>query len=159
MHEIKTQIDIDAPAAVVWSILADFAAYGRWNPLIPGVLGRAGEGRRIEITAAGANGRRQSARPTIVRLRENREMQWVERWRLPGMFSAERRFRIELRSRGVRFHYIEKRGGLWALLSSAGVARLQPGVAAMARALKERAERMVSSHGTVAAASTAVPAV
>jgi hypothetical protein len=109
MSQLKTQIDIDAPAAIVWSILSDFAAYGRWNPLIRDVLGRAGEGRRIEITATGGDGRSQNTQPLIARLRENREMQWVDGWRLPGLFTAERRFRIELRSRGVRFHFTTAR--------------------------------------------------
>jgi hypothetical protein len=159
MSQLKTQIDIDAPAAIVWSILADFAAYGHWNPLIRGVMGRASEGRRIEITATSAAGRKENAKPLIVRLRENREMQWVERWRLPGMFASERRFRIELRSSGVRFHYSETRSGMMALLtSSVGLGRLQPGLAAMAAALKTRAERMVAGNGalltTPAGAST-----
>jgi hypothetical protein len=154
MSEHKTQIDIDAPAAVVWSILADFAAYGRWNPLICAVLGRPGEGRRIEISEA-SGGRPRSARPLIVRLRENREMQWVEHSRLPGMFSSERRFRIELRSRGVRFHYIERHGGVLSLLP--GSAGPSPGIAAMAKALKQRAERMVSAHGALSAAAVAAP--
>lgn len=138
MRETRTFVDIDASAAVVWGILTDFNAYGRWNPLIRGVLGRASEGRMIEIQLRAGSGS-ASARPTIVRLREFREMQWLESWRLPGLYSSDRRFRIELRSSGVRFHYSERCGGVLALLRGR---RAEPAraAAAMNTALKQRAE-------------------
>lgn len=148
MEEIRTHVDIDAPAAVVWSILANFPAYGRWNPLIRGVLGRASEGRTIEIRTRHARGEK-STRPTIVRLRENRELQWIEQSRLPGLYAAERRFRIEMRSHGVRLHHSERASGLLAW--TARRPRLSPAaLEGMNRALKQRAE-----HGGQAAARAA----
>ena len=148
MEEIRTHVDIDAPAAVVWSILANFPAYGRWNPLIRGVLGRAAEGRTIEIRTRHARGEK-STRPTIVRLRENRELQWIEQSRLPGLYAAERSFRIEMRSHGVRLHHSERASGLLAW--TARRPRLSPAaLEGMNRALKQRAE-----HGGQAPARAA----
>lgn len=145
MRETKTHIDINAPAAVVWAILADFGAYGRWNPLIRGVLGRASEGRTIEIKLRTEAGTDVNVRPRIVRLREFREMRWLDSWRLPGLFSTERRFRIEQRSSGVRFHHVEKLGGV-----------LRPffkkpnGLETMNDALKVRAERASTDRSPAA---------
>ena len=46
MLAISTAIDIDAPAARVWDVLTDFAAYPRWNPFIRRVgPGQGGPGR------------------------------------------------------------------------------------------------------------------
>jgi hypothetical protein len=39
MQEVHTPIDIEAPASLVWAILADFRTYGRCNPLVRGILG------------------------------------------------------------------------------------------------------------------------
>lgn len=34
MKEIYTEIEIDAPASIVWSIITDFEDFTRWNPFI-----------------------------------------------------------------------------------------------------------------------------
>lgn len=35
MFTIDRQLEIDAPVAVVWNVLTDFARYGEWNPFVP----------------------------------------------------------------------------------------------------------------------------
>ena len=40
-HELITRIEIAAPVERVWSILADFTQYPRWNPFIRSVSGIA----------------------------------------------------------------------------------------------------------------------
>lgn len=148
MQEITSHIDIAAPAWLVWAILADFRTYGRWNPLIRGVLGRPVTGRRIEIRVRTSSGTDVNARPTISRVQEPREMKWVENWRVPGLFSSERRFRIEALPDGsVRFHHGERVHGL--LVTMLGLRRrmrTMPGFNAMNNALKQRAER-AWAHG------------
>lgn len=151
MNDIKTYIDIDSAAWVVWSVLADFASYGRWNPMIQGVLGRPAEGRVIQLKLRTDRGGSVSTRPTIVRLRENREMQWVERSLLPGGFFLERRFRIELRSRGVRFHHSIRRGGLLSMLYRSPTASPRKSADAMNSALKHRVEQIVVPGASPAA--------
>lgn len=143
MQQLETHIDIHAPASLVWAILADFRAYKRWNPSIRGILGRPATGAQIEVSLRSLQGSDFRIRPTIVRVREAKELRWVERWTLPGFFSSERRFRIEpLPQGGVRFHHDEHVKGIMArLLPGRGHVRGQSGFDAMNAALKQRAER------------------
>jgi hypothetical protein len=143
MRQVQTHIDIEAPAALVWAILADFGMYRRWNPLIRGVLGRLGIGRQIEVRLREPSGADVGARLTIIDIREDREMKWQERWAVPGLFASERRFWIEPLSKGgVRFHHDEHmRGIMVPLLRRRRRLRGASGFDAMNTALKQRAER------------------
>jgi hypothetical protein len=154
MGETRSQIDIAVPAALVWVILADLGLYGRWNPLIRGILGKAEAGRRIEISLLSSTGSRIRTQPTIVHLREEREMRWCERWRVPGLFASERRFSIEsLPQGGVRFHHSERTDGiLVSLLGYRRRSRSKTAFDAMNTALKLRAERAWARQGTASAA-------
>jgi hypothetical protein len=144
MTETRSEVDIDVPAALVWGILADFRAYGRWNPLIRGILGHPVPGGTIEISLRTSTGQEMRSRPTVVFVREEREMKWLDRWRIPGLFTSERRFRlVPLAHGGVRFHHEERaQGMLVSLLGLRRRVRGQPGFDAMASALKQRAERV-----------------
>jgi hypothetical protein len=143
MRQIQTHIDIKAPASLVWAILADFGTYRRWNPLIRGVLGRLKAGAEIEVRLRSSQGNDVSVRSTIVHAREPRELRWLDRWSVPGLFSSERRFRIEsLPEGGVRFHHGEQAQGIMVpLLLNRRRLRGKAGLDAMNTALKQRAER------------------
>jgi len=141
MRQIHTQIDIEAPAPVVWAILADFGMYRRWNPLIRGILGHAESGRQIEVRFASPPGADIAARLTIVYLRKDQAMTWIEWWAVPGLFASERRFRLEPLPGGVRFHHGEQvRGIMVPLLGQRRRLRRRAGFDAMNAALKRRAE-------------------
>jgi hypothetical protein len=152
MRQVHTYIDIHAPAYLVWAILADFGTYRRWNPLIRGVLGRLTTGAEIEVRLRSLQGNDISIRSKIVRAREPRELRWLDRWTMPGMFSSERRFRIEsLPEGGVRFHHGEQVQGLMApLLTQRRQMRNKSALDAMNTALKQRAERAYSNTPTTA---------
>lgn len=152
MRQVQTYIDIRAPASLVWAILADFGTYRRWNPLIRGVLGRPTTGAEIEVRLRSLQGNDVSIRSKIVRAREPRELRWLDRWTVPGMFSSERRFRIEsLPEGGVRFHHGEQVRGLMApLLTQRRQMRSKSALDAMNTALKQRAERAYANVPTTA---------
>jgi hypothetical protein len=143
MQQTLTHIDIAAPASLVWAILADFGRYGRWNPLIRGVLGRVAAGARIEVRLTSGKGEEVSFHSTIVHAREPRELHWREQWTVPGLFASEHRFRIEpLPEGGVRFHHGEKVSGILVpLLLQRRRLRGKYAFDAMNIALKQRAER------------------
>jgi hypothetical protein len=153
MREVHTYIDIEAPAYLVWAILADFGTYQRWNPLIRGILGHPTTGATIEVRLRLPEGNDVSIRSTILRAREPRELRLLDRWAVPGMFSSERRFRIEsLPAGGVRFHHGEQVNGIMApLLAKRRQLRTESALDAMNTALKQRAERAYAN--TPAAAS------
>ena len=44
--EIRTEVEIAAPAAEVWRTLTAFADYGEWNPFITQLSGELREGQR-----------------------------------------------------------------------------------------------------------------
>ena len=44
---VHTEIEIEAPAARVWDIITDFAAYPEWNPMIPRINGAPRVGSQV----------------------------------------------------------------------------------------------------------------
>ena len=48
-HDIRAEIDIEAPPAEVWRHLIDLAAYRDWNPFIPAAAGRPEVGQRLSL--------------------------------------------------------------------------------------------------------------
>jgi hypothetical protein len=142
MTKTRSQVDTGEPAALVWAILSGFRTCGRWNSLIRGILGHPVSGRQVEIGIRSSSGRESRSRPTVVVIGEAREMKCRERWRLPRLFSSERRFRIEpLPQGGVHFHHDERVPGIpVTLIGLRRRMRGKPGYDAMNNALKLRAE-------------------
>lgn len=48
-RELRSEIDIGAPAERVWEVLTDFEALPEWNPFLIRASGRLVEGERIEV--------------------------------------------------------------------------------------------------------------
>jgi hypothetical protein len=153
MREIATHIDIEAPAGLVWAILADFKMHRRWNPFMRGILGRPETGAAVDITLRGGAGNDVHIHSRLVNVREPREMRWLESWAVPGLFLSERRFRIEsLPAGGVRFHHSERVQGMMVpLLFRRRRLRANDGFRAMNVALKQRAERAWSQKALAVA--------
>lgn len=49
---LEDQVQIDAPADVVWQVLADVHGWGGWNPVYPEAKGSIGVGDAIALTIA-----------------------------------------------------------------------------------------------------------
>jgi len=147
VQQVQTHIDIEAPASLIWAILADVGRYQRWNPLIRGIHGHIRTGAQIEIRLNLPGGEEVRVRATIVYVREERELRWRDRWALPGLFSSERRFRFEQLPHGrVRLYHGERAQGILVpLLTKRRRLRGEAGFDAMNIALKQRAERASSS--------------
>ena len=141
VREIDTEIEIDATAARVWDVLADFGAYPRWNPFLLSVVGTPTTGRRIRFWFELPRGFRAPACATVLRAEPEKELRWAGS--VPGLFRAEHYFVIERAGvAGLRFRHGEIFSGLllplvWPILRSRG----REVYDAMNRALKERAER------------------
>jgi hypothetical protein len=142
MTEIRNTIEIEASAALVWSVLTDLPGYRDWNPFIVRASGRLAVGGALDVTFAPPGGRSMQFRPVIVRLEPERELAWAAKLLVPGLFDGEHAFRIEpLDARRVRFEQVASFAGMVVpLLPWKTGPGLRAGFASMVTALKIRAE-------------------
>lgn len=144
MHEIATEIEINASASRVWSVLTDFPAHADWNPFVREISGepRAGARLRIEICPPGGKGMR--FRPTVLVATPGEELRWLGRLLIPGLFDGEHYFRIvPLAPDHVRFVHGERFSGLLVGLAKSSLdSGTRAGFMAMNSALKSRAESL-----------------
>src|SRR5664279_4409772 len=98
MHRVDTQIEINASAERVWSILMDFPDHARWNPFVRSIEGPATVGGSLSvcIQPPGSNGMR--FRPTVLAVEPKREFRWKGKLLIPGLFDGEHFFMLEPKS-------------------------------------------------------------
>lgn len=143
MRTIHTEIGVLAPAALVWELVIDFAGWSRWNPFLR-VKGEPLVGERLEVTITPPGKRQVKMNPRVVRLDQGREMRWLGRALIPGIFDGEHGFRVVPEDAGrSRFEQFEAFSGLLApiLVPRIGKAT-ETGFVAMNRSLKREAERL-----------------
>ena len=56
MHEIRAEIDINAPKDEVWDIWVGFEKWGEWNPVVNKANGKRAVGECVNITLANPDG-------------------------------------------------------------------------------------------------------
>ncbi len=49
-HRVEAVVDIDAPLATVWQVMADGDRYGEWNPFVVRMRGRLAVGERLTLS-------------------------------------------------------------------------------------------------------------
>jgi hypothetical protein len=112
-NEIRSETVIEGTAAEVWEVLADFARYREWNPGFEKAEGRAAVGETLHLTFAKEGGRGMKMHPTVLVAEPGRELRWLGRLWLPGIFDGEHRFEIqEIEPGRVRFVQSERFSGL-----------------------------------------------
>jgi hypothetical protein len=143
MHEITTQIEIEATPETVWSILLDFPSYPEWNPFVRSITGVAKVGDRLAILVQPEGGKGMTFRPTVLTVIPNQELRWLGRLLLPGIFDGEHYFKISrLAPRRVKFVHGERFSGvLVPFVKSRLDGGTKTGFLAANQALKARAER------------------
>ena len=144
MIEIRTDIGIEAPAAVVWRTLLDFPAHSAWNPFITAISGNAIPGERLSVHIQPASGKGMSFKPTVLRATRNEELRWRGQFLMPGIFDGEHYFQLHESSPGhTSFVHGERFSGLLVhFAKSALQGPTRSGFERMNRALKERAESL-----------------
>ena len=144
MHEIRTDIEIAAAPERVWEILTDFESYPRWNPFIRHITGSLDSGSRLTVRIEPPGGTGMTFRPTVLVAQRPRELKWVGRLVVRGLFDGEHRFLIEPRSNGqVSFSHSETfRGLLVPLLRRRLDLNTRQGFLEMNTALKRLAEKV-----------------
>jgi len=137
---LATAIDIDATAAATWRVLVDFAAYPKWNPFIRRIEGESRVGARLRVTAQPGDRRPMTFKPTVVVAEPERELRWLGRVLVPGVFDGEHAFVIEQKQGGCRLRHEESFRGLLVPLFGGMLGDTERAFVAMNEALKRRVE-------------------
>jgi hypothetical protein len=139
-RRIATAIDVDAPAAAIWRVLIDFPAYPEWNPFIRRIVGEARVGARLEVTVQPAGRKPMTFRPTVLVANPDRELRWLGRVLLPGIFDGEHAFIIDTQAQGCRLRHEETFSGLLVPAFGAMLDDTARSFVELNAALKRRAE-------------------
>jgi hypothetical protein len=141
VRRLATAIDIAASPAVVWRVLTDFASYPEWNPFIRRLTGEPRVGARLEVTAQPAGRKAMTFKPTVLVADPERQLRWLGRVLMPGVFDGEHAFIIETTPAGCRLRQEEDFGGVLVPLFGTMLRDTAKSFEAMNLALKQRAER------------------
>jgi hypothetical protein len=101
-HEIRAEIDIEAPPAEVWRHLVDLAAYPDWNPFIPAASGVPEVGRKLSLRLQPPGSRGLAIRPTVTAATEPSVFEWLGHLVVPGLFDGRHRFELSPTPTGTR---------------------------------------------------------
>jgi hypothetical protein len=138
---LKTKLDIDAAPEAVWAVLGDLPSYSEWNPFIRQARGTVAAGERLALELQPTRGRAMRFRPTVRVAEPDRELRWVGRLLLPGLFDGEHRFTLEPVAGGTRLVQEERFTGLLVPFLARSLRRgTLPGFELMNEALKQRVE-------------------
>lgn len=139
---IKTEIEIDAPAAEVWKELANTSAYPEWNPFVRSISGELEVGEKLQVTVGADDSTQMDFTPDVLVASENEELRWVGRLGFKGIFDGEHYFILKETDQGTTvLHHGETFTGLLGYPLLALIREdTQNGFLAMNEALKSRAE-------------------
>jgi len=141
MRELRREIDIDAPPSAVWAVLTDTGSYSDWNPFIRRVSGDLREGAKLEVRIEPPGGRTMTFKPIVLTVENERELRWLGRLLLPGLFDGEHIFRIEALGEGrTRFTQAERFSGILVRAFGTTLEKTELGFEQMNTALKAQAE-------------------
>ncbi len=143
-REVHAQVEIRAPAALVWKILTEFPAYDIWNPYIYPVRGDLRPGGVLDVTLHTEDGALRYE-PAVLTVQPTHLLSWGGR--IPGgMFERVQTFTLEeLKPDRVRVTSRERFQGYLLPLYGRMPDDARRGLEAMTRALRDRAELLTLS--------------
>lgn len=142
MMQISTEIMINSPAEKVWGILTDFEKYPEWNPFIRKISGDLTVGGKLDVYMKPPGIKGMRFLPIIIALDENKELRWLGKLFMRGIFDGEHIFSIEkISDNRVKFIHAEKLKGILVPVFAGNLkSRVLEGFREMNQALKDRAE-------------------
>ncbi|MEI9935846.1 MAG: SRPBCC domain-containing protein [Pseudomonadota bacterium] len=139
--EIRSELEIAAPAAEVWGILTDFPRYQEWNPFITELKSDGGVGSPLRLLLSLPQGRDYRLKATLLRMEVNDELRWRAHLLFPGLFDGEHFLRVQaLDVQRTRFVQGENFSGALLRFSGRTLTQVARGFDYMNEALKRRAE-------------------
>ena len=113
-----------------------------WNPFIRSIAGRPEKGSRLAVEIALPRKGRMRFKPVVLAAIPGRELRWLARLPVPGIFDGEHFFLLEPGGEGgTRFIHGETFSGLLVGLLGGTITAAEEGYGVMNAALKQRAER------------------
>jgi hypothetical protein len=91
---IEHRVGIQAPAEVIWEVIADLKNWGQWSTLYPAASGDIRIGGVLELTLALPGQQPQQLRPTVLDWVPNEQLHW-KLTLLGGLVKTLRYFEIE----------------------------------------------------------------
>jgi hypothetical protein len=140
--QLRTEVEIDREPEQVWQVLSDFRRYAEWNPFIQSVDGELAVGARLAVIETPPNGSERSYRATLTVLDPGRELRWLGKFWVSGLFDGERF--VQLRATNTGGTRVVNAGDFRGfLVKHMGNALTQTarGLVGMNEALKRRVER------------------
>jgi len=138
---VERSIDIDASPEAVWKVLIDLVRYPEWNPFLSRIVGPLIPGGRLSVDFGGRDSRKMTMRPRVLVVSPGRELRWLGKLGIGGLFNGEHSFRIEPASPStVRFVQSERFTGLLVPLLGRVIRQAASGFEEMNSALKSRVE-------------------
>jgi hypothetical protein len=141
MREILTEIEINASAEKVWSVLSDFERFPEWNPFVIKVEGKPLKGETLKIDVQLPDSLKLKFTPEVLVAEPNKELRWVGTMPL-GMFSGEHFYKIEAidekRSRFIHGEYFK--GWFVPVIFALAGKQTEKGYLLMNEAIKKRVE-------------------
>ena len=105
-HEIRSEIDIEAPPEAVWAQLAHLGGYEEWNPFITRAEGTAEVGQRLSLRMQPPGGRAMTFRPTVTAASRGSVLEWLGHLGVPGVFDGRHRFELSATPTGT--HLVQR---------------------------------------------------
>jgi hypothetical protein len=141
MQTLDAAIEIEAPAERVWEVITDFAAYPQWNPFIIRAAGIPVDGARLKVTIRAPGYRPVTFRPRVLRAVSGRQLTWLGRTFIPGLFDGRHSLTVEdLSESRSRFRTHEEVTGILLPVLGKVMHASQRGFEELCTAVKARAE-------------------
>ncbi|MEZ4721394.1 MAG: SRPBCC domain-containing protein [Flavobacteriales bacterium] len=143
MRHLQTEITIHATPEAVWKVLTDFENFPNWNPFIKSINGNQSVGGKLTVQIQPPDEKSMTFNPTVLVYEPMKELRWIGKGPIPGLFSGEHYFIIEDQLNGsVKFTHGEHFSGILVGFMKKMLDRTEIGFQSMNEVLKKQCEKV-----------------
>jgi hypothetical protein len=143
MKKIETEILIQAPIDLVWTVLTDFDSYPGWNPFVRSIRGIKSVGEILEVQIQPPGGKGMTFRPEILKFDLEKEFRWKGKLLVRGVFDGEHYFILEKKGeKATQLIHGEVFTGILVSLLSGTLTKTGDGFRLMNEAIKAKCEQL-----------------
>ncbi|MDF3065614.1 MAG: hypothetical protein K0R38_1215 [Polyangiaceae bacterium] len=139
--ELRSEVEIHAPASHVYGVLTDFAHYQEWNPYLTEVSGELLVGQKLRLGLSLPEGSAYELQADVTHITPNEALRWVGRFWSSSLLQLEQSFTLSEPRPGVtRVLQGQDFSGFLLRFAGKGLTQAARGAVYMNQALKKRAE-------------------